>query len=671
MSVPPCSRTCALRSLVLCAGLLCWSLPAHAASSSATSPLVDAPASVSSSADVQAVYEAQHIFELDRKRDGRYELQEEVRVRYAPLTERGALASDVFVYEQFFAPVEKLKAKVNRRTVEQDRHGEYRPEFEDVFLSSGFAHTVRLADTVEPGDQVTYSYERTYVEPAYLPVLYVPNADSLHAFEVVVKHPVDVAVQFDVFVPGDGIVYEVEPGERTTRLQFQGRGRAQDLDFAPHGGYHAAVLMTLTGPDGPINPVSPEAFGAWYTQLVTVPMSGADLDAQAEALRQDTDLATVKALYDHVRSTVRYIADERGEHAFVPRPPARTLANGFGDCKDKAFLIRALAASLGIDVHTVLVATTPQPEFAGTSFGLYNHVIAAYDDAEGRRHFFDPTAQHAPFEALPEYLVGTQALVMGDATTERVRIPSAPRAPYVEVAFTGALDQPESAIATVTLRGGYFEEVQRLRQATSPLDLENMLSASVGALFYNLAFDRFIPVDEDATSVTFRADADLSDWIVASPTRRYLPQAPFRVFARELLDREDDALPVAVSMRPYAQATLDLDAPGWAAAPDSSRMVAASSDGSQTFGTFTSEVTQPEPGRLRAEYRLAVEAKRFAGADKAPFLAFVRDYLGARRAVFTLRAAPDAVPIPDAAPSSDDVAPGSTGSGTSPSGTPR
>lgn len=140
----------------------------------------------------------------------------------------------------------------------------------------------------------------------------------------------------------------------------------------------------------------------WARPLYPLPEIRADgalgsaaLDAELAGIRaaSENPEARLLAALDFVQRDIRYLGYELGEGSHRPRPPAETLANRFGDCKDKALLFCALARGLGWAADPALVNTSQGPRLdtllpTPTAF---NHVIATVRHPDGRRLWFDAT----------------------------------------------------------------------------------------------------------------------------------------------------------------------------------------------------------------------------------------------------------------------------------------
>ena len=87
------------------------------------------------------------------------------------------------------------------------------------------------------------------------------------------------------------------------------------------------------------------------------------------------------SIFDFVVSNVRYIEDA-GNNQYV-KTPARTLEDGFADCKSMAILVYCCCNALDIPCELRFV------DFKGN--GIYTHVyVVARDEATGEEIVIDP-----------------------------------------------------------------------------------------------------------------------------------------------------------------------------------------------------------------------------------------------------------------------------------------
>ncbi|HXW56390.1 MAG TPA: DUF3857 and transglutaminase domain-containing protein [Candidatus Cybelea sp.] len=171
--------------------------------------------------------------------------------------------------------------------------------------------------------------------------------------------------------------------------------------------------------------------GAWYASLTATSRTPTPAIRQkvSELTRNlSNPLDKMKALAAYVQRQVRYVAIEIGIGGFQPHAAGDVFAHQYGDCKDKATLLSAMLAEIGIASDYVLIDTERgevSREFPSMDF---NHAILAirlpdgvptaslYATVDhpklGRLLFFDPTNEYVPFGYLPFYLQDSYGLVV-------------------------------------------------------------------------------------------------------------------------------------------------------------------------------------------------------------------------------------------------------------------
>lgn len=181
----------------------------------------------------------------------------------------------------------------------------------------------------------------------------------------------------------------------------------------------------------------------WYSEL-SDPQSAPD-DAIALKARELT--ATAKTELDKIRAIGRYVQDiqyisiQIGVGRFRPHSAAEVFAKRYGDCKDKANLMRAMLRTLKIEAYPVLIfsgdATFVREEWASPS--QFNHCIIAIrvsDETKaptviqhavlGRLLIFDATDENTPVGDLPDHEQNSYALIAAGAEGALVRMPVTP-----------------------------------------------------------------------------------------------------------------------------------------------------------------------------------------------------------------------------------------------------
>ncbi len=150
-----------------------------------------------------------------------------------------------------------------------------------------------------------------------------------------------------------------------------------------------------------------QSFGLWYGGLlrkvngVTAELESLSKDWAGDAVSMEPIAAN---LFEKVSQDVRYTGLEFGEGAFQPRQPQDVCVTRYGDCKDKANLLKVLLREHGISSKIALINTRSKGEVPRTvaSASLFNHAILAVKlPGKDQLVYCDPTLNGIPFGVLP------------------------------------------------------------------------------------------------------------------------------------------------------------------------------------------------------------------------------------------------------------------------------
>lgn len=156
-----------------------------------------------------------------------------------------------------------------------------------------------------------------------------------------------------------------------------------------------------------------------------------------------TELEKIRAIGRYVQD-LQYISIDIGVgygNGIRPRPSNLVLSRGYGDCKDKANLMRAMLRALKIEAYPIAIfsgdPTFVRQEWA--SPGQFNHCIIAVrvssetnaptvinHEKLGRLLIFDATDAYTPVGDLPDYLQGSLALIIAGENGGLTRMPVTP-----------------------------------------------------------------------------------------------------------------------------------------------------------------------------------------------------------------------------------------------------
>lgn len=228
--------------------------------------------------------------------------------------------------------------------------------------------------------------------------------------------------------------------------------------------YGTAPLLAVdfhppTGVNDPPSFKSWNDVSQWHT---TIAEPQADINPEMEA--KVRELTSGLSEYDQIRAIghfvqkFRYIeiAMDLSHYGGVrPHLATQVFAKQYGDCKDKANLMRALLKSAGIPSYLVAIysgdRTFVKKEWASPS--QFNHMIIAVkvkdetkaptviDSPVGRVLLFDPTDEKTPLGDLPFYEQGSYALLCAGGRGDLMRMPViAPEANLLSQTVNVSLD---------------------------------------------------------------------------------------------------------------------------------------------------------------------------------------------------------------------------------------
>lgn len=196
----------------------------------------------------------------------------------------------------------------------------------------------------------------------------------------------------------------------------------EPVPYAPPAELVAPVLgVVVKGPGG-------EGVGTWEDLAAEVRGQWAQLtplDPDAlENLQVDLRPGDPADAYRWVRDQIRYAAVYQGLGGYLPHPPGEVLEQGWGDCKDKAWLLIQLLARQGVTAHVALVSPLARDLSEQVPrLSAFYHAVAALPDGAGGYTYLDPTMTTVAFKELPPSVAGRQMLVLDPAGARLLRVP--------------------------------------------------------------------------------------------------------------------------------------------------------------------------------------------------------------------------------------------------------
>ena len=218
----------------------------------------------------------------------------------------------------------------------------------------------------------------------------------------------------------------------------------------PARGVEGQMIVTFFPPGGKaLNGFAAwDDMGKWYSTLLSGRTdSSPQIQQQVATITagKNTPLQKMQAISQFVQHDIRYVAIELGIGGWQPHPAPEVFAHHYGDCKDKATLMRSMLHEINIDAYHVVintergVVTRETPAHHG-----FNHAIIAVklpdglndpsliatiqDPKLGKLLFFDPTDEIIPFGQIRGELQDNYALVVTPDGGELIALPQQPSA---------------------------------------------------------------------------------------------------------------------------------------------------------------------------------------------------------------------------------------------------
>ena len=167
---------------------------------------------------------------------------------------------------------------------------------------------------------------------------------------------------------------------------------------------------------------------AWGAALYPArPLHPAITEQAASLARESTNAEEVALrILRFVQDEVRYLAISNEGHALRPHPPEQVLAQRFGDCKDKVYLLQHLLRARGIDSWPMLVHSDERGRVVShrPSPFAFDHVILRIAIAERKYHVDATHAQQGGTLATqfePDFAAG---LLLSPTATDLESIPA-------------------------------------------------------------------------------------------------------------------------------------------------------------------------------------------------------------------------------------------------------
>ena len=405
------------------------------------------------------------------------------------------------------------------------------PEIRGSELISDTKHRVLRIPAPDPGNIIGYEYE-VEERPFFLQDTWyfqeeAPVRESQYSLQL------PASWEFKASWLNSSEIKPTEVGNNLWKWTMSDiKGIRPEPDMPPFVGVSQQMIVTFFPPGGQ----APNGFavwgdmGRWYATLIKDRLDASPQikeEVATLAAGKSTLLQKMQALANFVQNDVRYVAIELGIGGWQPHAAPDVFSHRYGDCKDKATLMRTMLRELGVDSYQVVINTRRGAVTAETpAHNGFNHVITAIKLPDGladpsmiatiqhprlgRILFFDPTNEFIPFGQIPGYLQANYGLLVTADGGELVELPMQPSS-MNSITRTGRLTLDPAGRLTgdvkeVRLGERASSERWRLRAVAKETDRIKPIEAVLGGSLANFRITRAIILNLNHTDQPFGFD---------------------------------------------------------------------------------------------------------------------------------------------------------------------
>lgn len=525
-----------------------------------------------------------------------------------------------------------FSAQVNGEPVDGKCFETGKPDFEDVFINDFNLTLLHFGPNLKNGDDFSWQAKGS-MDPALTPRFFIPNRPSEGTYALSVIHPEDVQVEFDWAHSFQPLHFETSAEGGRTTLRLDQRPYHAPLAHHPFNPFLGVITLSLRRGEEILTHANAEEFNHWYMlkiqQLEHLSEKNETM-VRTMVAAETIDRAKLETLSRWFQAKFRYVQQMVVNHTIFPHEPDVVIEKGYADCKDRALTLKAMANRTGIQVHLVLVSSEPQLTTRHVSAGQFDHMMCAWKEGD-HWVFFDPTQPFYRFGSIPGPLRGKRALILGTSPEWAIIPEMHPNAPELELELTCHADQPDLAQAVVYLSGDLQAAALEWLAKGTPLDFENALAEMLGSSLRGIGLDYFQLVEPGDSRMKLKAQADLSQWIIASRKNVYIPKTICGFLTNSWLDRTEDQTDLFLPPMPNIRFSLTLTQTNLTTEPGTFQM----GDPVQGFGY--SGKLEIDQGIPTFEYHFFQGKSHWEAGNKALFLDTVKQMFALQKDLFVLK----------------------------------
>lgn len=277
---------------------------------------------------------------------------------------------------------------------------------------------------VEEGVVVESKCTYSYTDPDFLFPFYFKNGMAGYQSTYAVTFDKNVEVGYKLFGDTSGLTFTsiTKKGKTTYTWSY---GKHNSIEYFSDGPSPKTYLPHIfvfvksylkNGEKIEVSGTPKLLFDKYKKYIEDLNLSKADKKLVAvvdsiKSINSNTD-SIIKNIFYYVQSKIKYVAFEDGLGGFVPREANDVFEKKYGDCKDKASLLKFMLEQAGIKSSLVWVGSNTIP-YTYNDLPLPavdNHMIAAVK-RNGEWIYLDGTADHLKYGMPSSFIQGKECLI--------------------------------------------------------------------------------------------------------------------------------------------------------------------------------------------------------------------------------------------------------------------
>jgi hypothetical protein len=574
-----------------------------------------------------------HVLTIAIRQDSTFSVKQESSIESRALMDNPADLKVIPVFQPYYLEQFSVTAYVDGTEVKKYQIYSHYLDGGDVFVSGHKQHLIQFGDEqTKDAKKQRIVYNGVYNDIAMFPKLEVPVCDSLAGYEIEVRHPAEVTIDFKPVFFHDSLLIEVE---RTAQRSFfrlrpvSTHVRGMERSEMPSTTAEIQALISYRG--RVINAATPQAYTEWYLRQPKVSIG---LDSAGIALTHSktsgtaNQIAQADSIFRWIQQNVRYIADMSDGHSFFPHNPNTVIKNKYGDCKDRAYLFYRMGRELGLPISMALIHTRSVVDWPLVHVHNFNHVMNVMRLPDGTNRYYDPTDRFSDPDRLSAGLSGKKLFVLDPSRPEIIAVPSKAAKQTLAIKITLHEDSLESGKAELVFKGAYISDFRQI-DATKPNQASTYAATVVSENLQKVALKHILSRADTDSSITMTMSADAKAFFVKSAAAIYAPKIPFLSIPQKMPLLLSQAGPLYLNLPDEMEIELVVGLKKAGVQADAWELSSGSFQ-------YASDLKRTE-NTLRIRYRLATTNRNWTVDDKKVETEFVTTWLSNKNKLYKLQ----------------------------------